>query len=148
MKCRYARKRLQPLVDGVLTQADAAAIERHLGACAACHAEFERLRLVDGALSGEPAVEPPPGMTEAIVRRARARLGKPPAVLVPRWLEALTFGALGLALVAAAMMVRTAATVAVLRGLAVNLGELFFVVLCIAVALFGSLYYGSQTSAG
>jgi len=146
MKCRHVRKRLQPLADGVLMQAEAVEIGKHLRSCAACHAEFETLCLIDGALSGEPAVEPPQGMAEAIVRRAQAHFSKPATVLVPRWLEALTFGALGLALIAAAMMVRTAAaTAAVFRAFGFNLGEILFAMLCIGVALFGSLYYGNQT---
>jgi anti-sigma factor RsiW len=148
MKCRYVRGRLQPLVDGALTEAEAAAIGHHLRDCAACRAEFDGLRLIDGALAGEPPVEPPPHMREAIVQRARARSSRPTTVPVPRWLETLTFGALGLALIAAATMVRVAAAAGVLRGLGVSLVEIAFVVLCIGVALFGSLYYGNQVPSG
>jgi len=148
MKCRYVRERLQPLVDGALTEAEAAAIEHHLRGCAACRAEFESLRLIDGALSAEPPVEPPPDMTAAIVQRAHARFGRPATMLVPRWLEALTFGALGLVVIGAAVVARIAAVNAVIpHAFGFNLGELLFIVLCIGVALFGSLYYGSQASA-
>jgi len=145
MRCGRVRKRLQPLVDGVLPPTEAAEIQAHLRACAACRAEFEALRSLDYALSGEPVVEPPRGMAAAIVGRAQARFSAGAPVLVPRWLEALTVGGLALALVAAAVTARAAAaTPVMLRSLGFNLGEVFFAMLCIGLAVFGSLYYGSR----
>lgn len=65
MDCRTFHDRLEDFLDGKLSPDEHRAVEEHLRACADCR-ELDRLVNVDLNL---PAVEPPPGLTEAILRR-------------------------------------------------------------------------------
>ena len=80
MRCDEVRPRLVEYMADVVAgregraPGEVEAIEQHLAACAACRAEAERLRRVEEALWSYPGVEPPPGLTAAVMRRvARER---------------------------------------------------------------------------
>jgi anti-sigma factor RsiW len=63
-------ERLCDLADGVLPPDDSAAVERHLGSCAACQDALARLRgLLDRASSLSSEIEPPPESWSGIRNR-------------------------------------------------------------------------------
>jgi len=90
MKCRPARKLLQPLLDDELSESVAANLRAHLQTCPRCRAEFAVLRSLDRALNDEPTVDPPLEMASAVVRRVTARYLTKRRLLIPAWLEAMT----------------------------------------------------------
>ena len=52
---------------------EASEYEKHLGVCAACCTELSSLRpLVDDLVHAGPEGEPPPGLRERVLERARA----------------------------------------------------------------------------
>ena len=146
MKCRRIQMRLQAWLDGTLGWREAARIETHLARCAACRHEREVLRAIDAALSSEPVVEPPQSMAPAIVGRALARSRMARPALIPAWLEALTLAGLGSALAAVAfIMVTLGRTFAIFHSLGLSPVTVAALIVCGGLALFGSLYYGTQT---
>lgn len=145
MKCRHVQKRLQPFVDGVLEPHEVAAIEEHLSRCSACRAEVEWLRGLDAALSAEPTLDPPPHMAAAIVKKASARALIARRLLVPRWLEALTFAGVALGLIAATLIVLgMGGTSAGFPTLSAGTLSILALTVSGGLAAFGSLYYSAQ----
>jgi anti-sigma factor RsiW len=59
---------LSALLDGELGAAEAEAVRTHLVSCSACAAELEAVRDSRATLRFLPAVEPPPGFVDAILR--------------------------------------------------------------------------------
>jgi anti-sigma factor RsiW len=145
MRCRRVRSRLQPFLDGALTEQEARRIEQHASSCAACRLELEAVRALDRALSGEPLEEPPAELRAAIVSRATAKADRTRSPLVPRWLDGLTFAGFGLALLATAGAAHAVGGVSVtLLHVTINVASAAVVVLGGGVAILGSFYYGSQ----
>lgn len=65
---------------GELAGAERAAVEAHLAACAACRAEFERLREAMETLAADiPAVAPPPRLRQAVLAAVRREPPRAPA---------------------------------------------------------------------
>jgi hypothetical protein len=62
---------LAELVDGTLDERDRARVEAHLTSCASCRDELHLARRSAAAVSGLPALDAPPGLTRAVVDRAR-----------------------------------------------------------------------------
>jgi len=146
MKCRHVRTCLQSLLDGVLEQNHAARIEQHVGGCSTCRREFEALLALDAALSAEPTITPPQEMSGAIVNRALARARMTSRVLVPRWLEGLTFAGLALTLAAVSLtVVAMGGTSPTLHSLTPSAWAALTVTVCAGLGAFGCLYYGLQT---
>jgi len=98
VNCPRARKLLQTLLDGSLSEPVAADLRVHLDTCASCAQEYASLRHLDRALAGEPTVDPPSGLAPAIARRAAARHLTAKRLLLPVWLEAVTLGGMTVAL--------------------------------------------------
>lgn len=73
MKCSDAAKGLSPLADDELGVTEAAQIVEHLGTCASCRSELDRLRVLRKALEGLPAVEVPPFLRHLVDLRIAAR---------------------------------------------------------------------------
>lgn len=145
MRCRRVQSRLQPFVDGALTEQEARQIEQHVSGCTACRLELEAARALDCALAAEPLAEPRPELRAAILSRAVAKANRARPMLVPRWLDGITFGGLALALLAGVVTAHTAAGVSVtLLQFTVNLGSAAAILVCGGAAILGSLYYGSQ----
>lgn len=145
MNCRQVRKWLQPFADGALERRKAAAIEAHLAGCAACREEAALLRTLDAALSAEPTVDPPADMAPAIVNRALARRLAIRRLMVPRWLEALTFAGVALGLAAAAFVVLGATgALAAPHGLTPMAWSVLALTVGGGLAAFGWLYYSAE----
>ncbi len=144
MRCRRCSARSQALLDGCLRETEAAQVRKHLDACPACRAAFAALAALDGALAAEPRVQPPPAMTVAIVNQAARSLRRRP-VLIPVWLEALTFAGLGLTLAGTAVMGLTVAKASGVAAVAaLSPVGVVVAIVCGGLALFGSVYYGAQ----
>ena len=145
MRCRRVQSRLQPFLDGALTERETRRIQQHMSGCAACRLEFEAARGLDHALSAEPLAEPSPELQAAIVSRAMAKASRTRSLLIPRWLDGITFAGLALALLAGGIAAHAAGGVSVtLLQFTVNLGSAAVIVVCGGVAILGSFYYGSQ----
>ncbi|MES1943814.1 putative transmembrane anti-sigma factor [Salinisphaera sp. PC39] len=70
MRCDDFRERVQDWLDGALPAAEAARLRDHAAACPRCAAIERDYRLLTEALGGLPAPEPPPRLTERLVRGA------------------------------------------------------------------------------
>lgn len=73
MDCRAAQKLIDFYIDGMLGGAQAQRIERHVGACPGCKQALDdalRLKRALGALADR---EPPAGLAQAAIRKARRR---------------------------------------------------------------------------
>jgi hypothetical protein len=70
MNCTQARHRLEDLLDGYLSAADAAATELHLAECRACAAERQAAETLRTALRAMPAPELRPGFADAVLAEA------------------------------------------------------------------------------
>jgi len=77
MNC--ADLRLDEYLDGELAEADRAAAERHLESCAACRAELERSRKLEGVLRSVSVGAAPDA--DRFVQSVKARARRP--VFVP-----------------------------------------------------------------
>ena len=143
MNCSHARGQLQRLLDGDLS-VRRPRVEAHLAVCPACQHELSLLQAVDEALCDETPVSPPPGLPAAVARRAALRHFARRRLLVPRWLEGLTLGAVGLA---GAGIGYLAAMLAALTGapaaLSLNPAVCGGLAASAALAAFASLYYVS-----
>jgi predicted anti-sigma-YlaC factor YlaD len=137
MKCEELRRRLQPLLDGHLDQAEAAEARRHVDMCAACREELAALAHLDVILAAEPMATPPPHLRPAIVARARAQASRQRQL--PPWLEVATFA--GVMLTCAALA--AAADLALGRPIALHsfLSPMGFLLFALGSAGFGSVYY-------
>ena len=60
---------LSAQLDGELTEAEAAEVEAHLASCGECRAELEATSAVRTAVRAAPAIDPPFGFYERMVRR-------------------------------------------------------------------------------
>src|SRR5436305_9184411 len=89
---------ISALLDGELSGAAQAAAEAHLATCTACAAELEATASIRTVVRGLPAVDPPFGLIEGIVRADRKpqRRRRPPV-----WVAG-TLAAASLLIVAAA----------------------------------------------
>lgn len=81
------REKLDAYYDRELPEREAREMEAHLGSCAPCRREFEEWKSLAGALFHAP----PPGESEAFVRRVMAELpdlegDASPGLLAWRWL--------------------------------------------------------------
>ncbi len=77
--CAWVRERIDPLLDGELAAADAAALQEHLAGCPACRAEVALARSLQGALrDGLPPLACPPEVSRRVMETARreARAGR------------------------------------------------------------------------
>jgi anti-sigma factor RsiW len=74
----HLQELLSAHLDGELTADETAAVHAHLADCDLCRAELERTRAVRSALRSAPAVDPPFGFYERLVRAPRR----------PRWMTA------------------------------------------------------------
>lgn len=72
-------ERLQAFVDGALGRAPAAAVRRHLGACAGCRSEAQRWAALTGALGALSRLAPSPGFADAVMRHVRVVPAQGPA---------------------------------------------------------------------
>jgi len=74
MQCDEVRSKLVSYAAGDVADAESHTIRRHLARCADCAGEEQRLRWVEEALWRYPGVNPPAGLTAAVMRRvARER---------------------------------------------------------------------------
>lgn len=95
MKCSRARTLLNLYVDGRLSASRFAALEAHLGDCAACRAELTHLELVTRSLAEAPFVAEPERLTTLILARIagyeanRARARAHERSFAPRWGDAV-----------------------------------------------------------
>lgn len=116
LHCTLARRRLEDLLDGYLSGADAAAMEQHLSKCRSCAAEREATEALRRGLRALPVPEPAPGFATAALaaaaRRnvpaettARGPRGARPAGFAPRRRVELWLGAAVGAAAAAALMI-------------------------------------------
>jgi len=64
---RHPEEELSALLDGELTEDEAAVVQAHVVACADCSAELAAVRLSRASVRSLPAVEPPPGFFEALL---------------------------------------------------------------------------------
>lgn len=80
-----------PYLDGRLSAAERAPVEKHLSVCAACRAQVEELRAVVGVLGEWPAVAPSPSFDAALRARVaqEAEQGTGWFALRPAWGAAL-----------------------------------------------------------
>jgi anti-sigma factor RsiW len=98
MKCSRALTLLNLYVDGRLSASRFAALEQHLGDCAACRAELTHLELVTRSLAEAPIVAEPERLTTLILARIagyeanRARAHE--RSFAPRWGDAVLAGVL------------------------------------------------------
>jgi anti-sigma factor RsiW len=99
MTCHHVRESLQAYLDGDCGEAIRGRIEAHLASCRGCRHEFGLLRAADAALAGEQLIDPPYHLAPVIVAKAAARARLRRRLLVPVWLEALTFLGAGAATV-------------------------------------------------
>jgi anti-sigma factor RsiW len=81
--CRQIRNRFPDLDAGHLPPQEAAGVEEHLRACAACRTEREAGLRLAALLSGAGAVEPPPGLFNRV--RAEIESGALPQLARPWW---------------------------------------------------------------
>ncbi len=63
----------QRLVDGMLSAAEAPAVERHAAACAECRATVETYRVLAGALEDLPVPELPADFTDGVLALVESR---------------------------------------------------------------------------
>ncbi len=78
LECDRARRSIvQYIADGEPALPVYASLRAHLGTCASCRAEAERLRAVEGALRVMPVAAPPVGLAPEVMRRVNS-LGQPP----------------------------------------------------------------------
>ena len=91
MNCSTAREQLQLLLDGRLTESEAADLQQHLAGCEGCREQFEEWKALQEALGALPPVEPPADLLprmKAAVRREAAETsqggGAAPST-VPGW---------------------------------------------------------------
>jgi anti-sigma factor (TIGR02949 family) len=142
MKCRDARARLQPFLDRTLAPHEEAHLRDHLAACEPCRRELDSLRVIDKALSTQPAVEPPPELAGAIMGRAMAEGDRRRRLLIPAWLEGWTLAAVGLGLAACALAAsEVLAMASVPERLAASGPRLLLVALAAGYGIFGFCYY-------
>jgi anti-sigma-K factor RskA len=81
MNCAQVQLLLEEYVTGELGEAERAAVEAHLGGCAACRDDLAGLEEAAALLRlGVPRVEPPPALRRRILVAARA-LSQTPAVI-------------------------------------------------------------------
>lgn len=137
MKCEELRRRLQPLLDGHLGQAEATGARRHVGMCAACREELATLAHLDVILAAEPVTTPPPDLRPTIVARALAQVSRQRQL--PPWLEAATFA--GVMLTCAALA--AAADLALGRPITLHsfLSPMGLLLIALGSAGFGSVHY-------
>lgn len=93
MKCSRARTLLNLYVDGRLSASRFAALEAHLGDCAACRAELTHLELVTRSLAEAPFVAEPERLTTLILARIAGyeanRAHAHERSFAPRWGDAV-----------------------------------------------------------
>lgn len=70
MTCHDAREQLSDLLDEALDPGFRASIEAHLGECAECRRELERLRATVGLLSRVEPARAPVGFVDGVIQRA------------------------------------------------------------------------------
>ncbi len=95
---------------GSLPAAEAARMEAHLAECPECRAEVDALASVVGDLAlAAPGIEPPPGLRERVLARARAEKREAPAAQPwKEWTSTEGAGEFSLALAAQGTWDRTA----------------------------------------
>jgi predicted anti-sigma-YlaC factor YlaD len=140
--CASVRERLEPLVDGLLDEAGAAALDAHLRVCPDCRAHHAEAASLPLRLAAVPAPEPPAALVAGVLRRVAGervdpvRLWVPLAVELALALVALWYvsGPQGLVMLAQ----RTAADVGSVVGWGLGVadlpdpgdGDVFLLVLC------------------
>lgn len=72
MNCKEMEARLISYTDGRATDAERAAVERHIESCAACRAHVAEFRGVWSALDEAPALEPSPSFDARLRQRIAA----------------------------------------------------------------------------
>lgn len=72
MNCKEMEARLISFTDGRATDAERAAVERHIESCAACRARVVEFRGVWSALDEAPALEPSPSFDARLRQRIAA----------------------------------------------------------------------------
>jgi len=72
MKCNEAIERFSEYLDGALPQGERAAVEAHVGRCAACRAELDALRRTVQAAAGLPHRRAPAGFASRVMSRIEA----------------------------------------------------------------------------
>jgi predicted anti-sigma-YlaC factor YlaD len=110
MTCAKVRKLLPLHAGGDLPPRRAARLQTHLDGCADCRRELESFRMARAQVRAAAAEEPVPGWSEAewnalMVRATAGRIERRGSALAvrPRW--ALAAGAVGVALIAVAILV-------------------------------------------
>jgi anti-sigma factor RsiW len=97
-RCSKYNRMMMRYFDRTLGEEEAAALRRHVGECARCRAEFDRLSAILRSLEHAPGVEPTAGLDESVMRAIRALPAPAPAPSV----TALVFAAAGILLALAA----------------------------------------------
>lgn len=70
MRCRHAKRKLTPYLDGRLDRAERGLLEAHLAGCAGCAETHAVLRAASSALASLGPAEPRDGLVERSVRAA------------------------------------------------------------------------------
>ena len=142
MKCERVQEDLGAVVDGGLSARAQGRMAAHLATCQTCREELQLLQSLDAALAGEQTMDPPRGMAKAVARRAAARAMVRRRVMIPAWLEALSFvGVGGAAAAVGAIGLRLVMEVGQVEVSVVSAVGVVGVVAAAGLAAFGATYY-------
>ncbi len=75
MECRGIQEKLSPYLEGMLSEADKAAVKEHLASCGACRTVLEELRKAGEVLGRLDRVEPPPWLATRIMGQIGEEVG-------------------------------------------------------------------------
>ncbi|MDD4952971.1 MAG: zf-HC2 domain-containing protein [Desulfovibrionaceae bacterium] len=105
MRCRTARRRLNPFLDDRLGDRERLALMAHLSACERCRATRDLYQVTRAALAAQGPAEPPPGLAIRAANLALAAAREPERRPEPAsyWLHLLRWPALATASAAACL---------------------------------------------
>jgi len=116
MPCLKINELLSPYIDGMLESSQAAQVEQHIAACAACRTEYAKLRNVVELVKGLPEVAPPPEFHSNLLQRLQTL--STPTVNSGQtvWIRQLARGKWSQALAVAAVLMLTVGVTALWYG--------------------------------
>src|SRR5690554_4337216 len=71
--CRKAQQNIELFIDGLLSGEQQKQLFSHIESCAQCKSALEQARLLKNALNSMSELEPPPGLAQSAIRKAKRR---------------------------------------------------------------------------
>jgi len=116
MPCRNINEMLSPYIDGMLEASQAAQVEQHIAACAACRTEYDKLRTVVELVKGLPEVTPPSEFHSNLLQKLQTLPTPSVSGGQTVWIRQLAWGKWSQALAVAAVLMLTVGVTALWYG--------------------------------